>query len=364
LCDTIQYIQVNLLPAYDYLKNIVKPAVILLYLTKLLHWRIVLLKIYKDKDASLKYLKGKTISILGYGSQGRAQALNLRDSGLEVIIGLPGKSRDLKTALKDGFKVFQPHRAVQIGDIISVLAPDHKHKELFEESIRKNISPGKTLVFAHAYSIYFGLVKPSGFVDVILVAPHGPGVLVRRLFLEGKGVTSFIAVEKDYSGQALDKALAYAKGMGSTKAGAIQTTFEDEAIGDLFGEQAVLCGGLSGLLKAGFETLVESGLSPENAYLECVYQLDLIVELIKNYGVAGMFDRISQTAEYGSYISGKKIVNKNQMKKVLSVIRNGNFARKWSGEYKSGMKNYKQMKRYWRNHLLQKTWKRLNKLLS
>ncbi|OGC85217.1 MAG: ketol-acid reductoisomerase, partial [candidate division Zixibacteria bacterium RBG_16_43_9] len=297
-------------------------------------------------------------------SQGRAQALNLRESGLGVIIGLPSKSKDRKIAVKDGFKVFSPEDAVKKGEIISVLAPDHKHKELYEQSIHKNLSPGKTLVFAHAYSIYFKLIKPPENIDVILVAPHGPGELVRKLFLEGKGVTSFIAVEQDYSGKALDKALAYAKGIGSTKVGAMLTTFKDEAIGDLFGEQAVLCGGLSELLKSGFETLVESGLSPENAYLECVHQLDLIVELVKKYGIAGMFQRISQTAEFGSYVSGKKVINKKQMKKVLSEIKNGNFARKWMKEYEKGMKNYKRMKRYWESHLLQKTWERLNKLLS
>ena len=322
-----------------------------------------MLKIYKDKNASLKYLKGKTISILGYGSQGRAQALNLRDSGLEVIIGLSPKSKDRKIAVKDGFKVFSPEKAVKNGEIISVLAPDHKHKELYEQSIQGNLSSGKTLIFAHAYSLFFKQIRPPEFIDVILVAPHGPGELVRKLFLEGKGVTSFIAVKQDYSGKALDKALAYAKGIGSTRAGAILTSFEDEAIGDLFGEQAVLCGGLSELLRAGFETLVESGLSPENAYLECVYQLDLIVELIKKYGIAGMFDRISQTAEFGSYVSGKKVINRKQLKNILSEIKNGNFARRWMKEYESGMKNYKQMKKSWKNHLLQKTWERLNKLL-
>ncbi len=320
-----------------------------------------MLSVYKDKDASLKYLKGKPISILGYGSQGRAQALNLKDSGLEVRVGLPSKSKDRRTALRDGFKVDTPEKAVQTGEIISVLAPDHKHGEVYEDSIRKNLSPGKTLVFAHAYSVHFKLIKPSAYADVILVAPHGPGVLVRKLFLERKGVTSFIAVKQDYSGKALDKALAYAKGIGSTKAGAILTTFKDEAIGDLFGEQAVLCGGLSELLKSGFETLIESGLSSENAYLECVYQLDLIVELIKNYGIAGMFDRISQTAEFGSYVSGKNVVNKNHMKKVLSEIKSGNFARKWAKEYESGMKNYKKMKGYWRKHQLQRIWERLNR---
>jgi ketol-acid reductoisomerase len=321
-------------------------------------------KIYKDKDASLKYLKGKTISILGYGSQGKAQALNLRDSGLEVIVGLPGNNKDRKVALKDGFKVYTPEKAVKIGDIISVLAPDHKHKELYDKGIQKNLYPGKTLVFAHAYSIYFQLIKPPEFIDVILVAPHGPGELLRKLYLGKKGMTSFVAVEKDFSKNALNKAIAYAKGIGSTKAGAILTTFEDEAIGDLFGEQAVLCGGLSELLRCGFETLVESGLSPENAYLECVHQIDLIVELIKNYGMAGMFDKISQTAEFGSYVSGKMVINKKGMEKILSGIKKGNFVRRWTNEYKSGMKNYKKMRKYWKNHLLQKTWERLNKILK
>ena len=200
-------------------------------------------KLYKDKDASLEYLNDKTISILGYGSQGRAQALNLRDSGLEVIIGLPRNNKDRKAALKDGFIVYTPEKAVKIGDIISVLAPDHKHQELYEKSIHNNLIPGKSLVFAHAYSIHFKLIKPPEYTDVILVAPHGPGEMVRKLFLEGKGVTSFIAMEHDYSGKALDKALAYARGIGSTKAGAISTTFKDEAIGDLFGEQAVYAGG-------------------------------------------------------------------------------------------------------------------------
>lgn len=319
-------------------------------------------KIYKDKDATLKYLKGKTLSILGYGSQGRAQALNLRDSGLKVVIGLPKGNRDIKSALKDGFKVCTPEQAVKIGDIIPVLAPDHMHKELYEKSIQKNLSPGKTLVFAHAYSIYFKLIKPPENIDVILVAPHGPGELMRKLFLEGKGVTSFIAVEKDYSKEALNKALACAKGIGSTKAGAILTTFKDEAIGDLFGEQAVLCGGLSELLKSGFETLVESGLSPENAYLECVHQLDLIVELIKKYGMAGMFKRISQTAEFGSYVSGKSVINKNEMKRILSRIKSGDFAKSWMKEYEGGMKNYKKIKKNWETHLIQKTWENLNKL--
>lgn len=318
-------------------------------------------KIFKDKDASLRYLKGKTISILGYGSQGRAQALNLRDSGLEVIIGLPRNNKDRKVAFKDGFKVYTPEEAVKRGDLISVLAPDHKHKELYEKSIKKNLSLGKTLVFAHAYSIYFKLIKPPDYIDIILVAPHGPGELLRKLYLEKKGMTSFVAVQKNYSKKGLNKALAYAKGIGSTSEGAILTTFKEEAIGDLFGEQAVLCGGLSELLRCGFETLVESGLSPENAYFECVHQIDLIVELIKRYGIAGMFDKISRTAEFGSYISGKRVINKKGMEKILSEIKKGDFVRRWTNESKIGMKNYKRMRKYWKIYPLQKTWKRLNR---
>jgi len=338
------------------------------------------LKIYQDKDAHLRYLNGKTISIIGYGSQGKAQALNLKDSGLNVIIGLPKKSKSIKIAEKDGFKVFTTEKATQLGDIISVLAPDHLHQEIFENQIKKNLKPNQALIFAHATTIYFKLVQPPKYVDVILLAPCGPGELLRRgracpLPFSGahKGlpykiflprITSFLAIDQDYSKKAKKIGLAYAKGAGLTKAGIIQTTFKDEAIGDLFGEQAVLCGGLSELIKSGFETLVEDGLSPENAYLECVHQIDLIANLIKSYGVAGMYNRISKLAEYGSYLSGKRVINKDQMKKILERIKNGTFIKDWIKEHKGGMKNYKRMKKAHQDHLLERTGKKMRKVVA
>jgi ketol-acid reductoisomerase len=327
----------------------------------------LILKIYRDKDADLKYLKEMPIVIIGYGSQGRAQALNLKDSGLQVIVGLNKKSKSIKIAKKDGFEVYFTEKAARLGQIISVLAPDHLHKEIYDDQIKRNLSPGKTLLFACGFSIYFKLVAPPKDVDVILVAPHAPGEVMRKFFLEKKGVPCFIAVEQNYSRKAKQKALAYAKAIGSTKAGVIQTTFQDESIGDLFGEQVVLCGGLTELLKAGFEVLVESGLPPENAYLECVHQLDFIVNTIKSHGIAGMFERISKTAEYGSYLSGKRVINdrvKNEMKKILKEIEDGSFAKKWIKEYEGGMKNYRNLKRIISNHPIEGTSRKLRDLLK
>lgn len=347
------------------------------------------LKIYKDKNAHLRYLKGKTIAIIGYGSQGRAQALNLKDSRVNVIIGLPKKSKSINIAKKDGFKVFTTEKATQLGDIISILAPDHLHQEIFENQIKKHLRPNQALIFAHATSIYFKLVQPPKYVDVILVAPCGPGELLRRggacplpfsgahtscrAQCRGKGlpykiftppITSFLAIHQDYSKNAKNIGLAYARGAGLTGAGIIETTFKDEAIGDLFGEQVVLCGGLSELIKKGFETLVEEGLSPENAYLECVHQIDLIVNLIKSYGIAGMYNRISKLAEYGSYLSGKRVINKDQMKKILDQIKNGTFIKDWIKEYKGGMKNYKRMKKAYQDHLLEKTAEKMRRVVG
>ena len=321
------------------------------------------MRIYKDKDANLRYLKGKRIAIIGYGSQGKAQALNLRDSGMDVIIGLHKRSRSTVKAKKDHFPVYPTEKAAESGNVIALLAPDHLHKEIFDNQIRDHLGPNKTLIFAHAFSVHFNLVLPPRFVDVILVAPHGPGELTRERYLDIKGITSFIAIHQDYSKKARKIALAYARAIGATRGGAMLTTFKDEAIGDLFGEQAVLCGGLAELIKAGFETLVEDGLSPENAYLECVHQIDLIVELIKKYGIAGMFDRISQIAEYGSYLSGKKVINKAQMKKILNQVKNGTFARKWFKEQKTQMKNYKRVKKSYQTHLLEKISQKMRKNL-
>jgi ketol-acid reductoisomerase len=331
-------------------------------------------RIYRDKDADLKYLKGKIISIIGYGNQGRAQALNLRDSGLGVIIGLPKGSKSIRQAHKDGFEVYSTEKATKLGDIVSILAPDHLHKKIYHQQIEPNLFLGpngalqkrkKTLLFACGFSIHFKLVLPLDLVDVIMVAPHAPGEVMRKLFLEGKGVPCFIAVFQDHSGDAKKKALAYAKALGCTKAGVFETTFKDEAIGDLFGEQVVLCGGLTELLKAGFEVLVESGLPPENAYLECVHQLGFIVNTIKSYGIAGMFDRISKTAEFGSYLTGKRVINdrvKKEMKNILKEVEDGSFARRWIKEYESGMRNYVKLKKQASEHPIERVSKKIRRL--
>jgi ketol-acid reductoisomerase len=325
------------------------------------------LKIYKDRDADLRYLQRIPIAIVGYGSQGRAQALNLRDRGFQVMVGLPNKSKGVKIARKEGFEVYPTAQAVKLGQIISVLAPDHLHKKIYHDDLKRNLTAGKALLFACGFSIYFRLIVPPRDVDVIMVAPHAPGEVMRKFFLEKKGVPCFIAVEQDYSGKGRKRTLAYARAIGCTKAGAIETTFRDEAIGDLFGEQAVLCGGLTELLKAGFEVLVESGLSPENAYLECVHQLDFIVDTIKSNGIAGMFDRISKTAEYGSYLVGKRVVDdrvKKEMKRILKEIEDGSFAKAWIKEYESGMKNYVKMKRTYSRHPIEEISRKIRDLMK
>ncbi len=320
------------------------------------------LKVYSDKQADLRHLRNKTIAVLGYGNQGRAQALNLRDSGLDVVIGLPGKDRSIRQARQDGFRVWPMGRAVQAANIVSVLTPDHVHGEVFKRHIQPNLLPGKTMLFACGLSIHFGLVVPPEFVDVVMVAPHAPGEIMRNLFEHGKGVPCFVAVWRDASGTAKKTALAYAKAIGCTRAGAFETTFELEAVGDLFGEQAVLCGGVPELVRAGFETLTEAGFPPENAYLECLHQLDFIVDAIKKYGIAGMYDRISQVAEYGSYVSGSKIVDKQvkrRMAGLLKEIKSGAFLEGWINEYQGGMKNYRRMKRGIRKHPIEQVGRKI-----
>jgi ketol-acid reductoisomerase len=320
---------------------------------------------YLDKHADLNILKDRTIAIIGYGSQGRAQALNLKDSGLEVIIGLPKGSKSIRTAKEDGLGVCSTDKAVMMGDVISILIPDHLHQSVYSEQIHMNLEPGKTLLFACGFSIHFKLIVPPDFVDVIMVAPHAPGEVTRKLFQQGKGVPCFIAVQQNKSGSAKKKALAYAKAIGCTRAGAFETTFEHEAIGDLFGEQVVLCGGLTELLKSGFDVLVKAGLRPENAYLECIHQLDYIVNTIKSHGIAGMFDRISKTAEYGSYFSGKRIITsqtKKEMGKILKQIQDGTFAKKWMREFKGGMKNYHKLKKKAAQHPIEKASEKIRKL--
>ncbi len=322
-------------------------------------------RIYRDKDGDLNFLRSRSISLIGYGNQGRAQALNLRESGLKVIIGLPRGNKDVKLARDDGFEVCSTEEATKRGDIITMLAPDHLHKEIFRKQVMPNLLPGKTLVFACGFSVHFQLVIPPDWVDVILVAPHAPGKVMRELFIEGEGIPAFIAVHQDISGIAKDTSLAYAKAIGCTKAGVFESTFRDEAIGDLFGEQVVLCGGLTDLLRAGFDVLVESGLPPENAYLECVHQLDYIVNTIKSHGIAGMFDRISKTAEFGSYIIGKRIINeltKKEMKRILKDIQEGKFAKMWMKEYEDGMKNYLKFKKQSTCHPIEKVSEKIRSM--
>ncbi|EQB62634.1 MAG: hypothetical protein RBG1_1C00001G0213 [candidate division Zixibacteria bacterium RBG-1] len=323
------------------------------------------MKIYRDREADLNFLRNKTIGILGYGNQGKAQALNLADSGFNAIIGLPSKSKSRKAATKDGFKVYLPEEVPRKADIICFLAPDHLHGEIFKKSIAKNLKPGQALIFAAGFSIHFKLINPPKFVDVILVAPAGPGRLMRECFLQNQGIPAFLAIEQNYSKKAQEIGLAYAKAIGCTKAFVMQTTFKDEALGDIFGEQVVLCGSLSELIKAGFETLVYNGLSPENAYMECLYQLDLIVKLLKEKGIKGMYDEISVLAGYGAGLTGKRIIDsavKNKMQKIFSEIKSGKFAKELVKEYRSGMKKYNRIKRENQRLLIDKVAERIRKI--
>jgi ketol-acid reductoisomerase len=313
----------------------------------------------------LRLLKKHRIAIIGFGSQGTAQALNLRDSGITPIIGLPPKSKSVSTAGKAGFEVVDSEQAVGRSDIISVLIPDHKHKELFD-NINPDLIIGKAFIFAHGLSVAFGLVKLPASSDLILVAPHGPGMRLRELYLAGRPFTAFWAVANDASGEARKIAKSYAAAIGCSPANLFKSSFRDEAVGDIFGEQAVLCGGLTGLLDSGFETLVHHGLSPESAYLECIYQLDLIVDLIKKYGPAGMFERISKTAAFGSLRSKDKLFGNNirrKMDRLYGQINSGRFARALLAENKAGMKSLKNFLKTYDRSLLQKTHDKLTRRL-
>jgi len=285
--------------------------------------------IYYEKDADLSILSGKTVAIIGYGSQGHAQAQNLRDSGVKVIIGLrPGRSWE--KAKNDGFEVYTVAEATSRADVVQILMPDETQAKVYIEEIEPNLKKGAALLFSHGFNIHFGQIVPSADLDVLMIAPKSPGHLVRRVYVEGFGVPALIAVHQDASGKAKQIGLAYAKGIGSTRAGVIETTFREETETDLFGEQAVLCGGTAALVKAGFETLVEAGYQPEIAYFECLHELKLIVDLMYEGGLAAMRDSISNTAEYGDYVTGPRIVTeetKKEMKKVLADIQSGAFAR-------------------------------------
>lgn len=289
-------------------------------------------KMFYDADADLEILRSKTIAVLGYGSQGHAQAQNLRDSGLNVVVGLRPDSKSGARAEADGLKVVRVAEAAQQAQVIQVLLPDETQAAVYEAEIKPYLGPGQALVFSHGFNIHFGQIVPPPDVDVFMVAPKGPGHLVRRVYTEGAGVPALVAVHQDYSGQALALALAYAKGIGATRAGVIETTFREETETDLFGEQAVLCGGVSSLIKAGFETLVEAGYQPEIAYFECLHEMKLIVDLIYEGGLSNMRFSISDTAQYGDLTRGPRVIDEHvrqTMKQVLAEIQSGQFAREW-----------------------------------
>jgi len=299
--------------------------------------------LYYDKDADLSLVQAKKLAIIGYGSQGHAHALNLRDSGVSVVVGLPANSASKAKAEKDGLIVKTPAEAAAWADVIMILAPDTRQRKLYEEEIEPHLKPGKTLMFAHGFNIRFGAIAPPKDVDVSMIAPKAPGHRVREVFVEGGGTPALIAVEQDASGNAKAFALSYAKGLGTTRAGVLETTFTEETETDLFGEQAVLCGGVSELIKAGFETLVNAGYQPEVAYFECMHELKLIVDLIYRGGLSYMRYSISDTAEQGDYHAGPKIVTKEtreEMKKLLAGIRDGSFAKAWIEENEKGCPNF------------------------
>jgi ketol-acid reductoisomerase len=299
--------------------------------------------LYYDNSADLALIQGKKVAIIGYGSQGHAHALNLRDSGVSVRVGLQPGSGSLARAQKEGLTVNTPAEAAAWADVIMILTPDTKQPKLYKESIEPNLSAGKTLMFAHGFNIRFGTIKPPASVDVSMIAPKAPGHRVREVFTEGGGTPALIAIEQDASGNAKALALSYAKGLGCTRAGVLETTFTEETETDLFGEQAVLCGGVSELIKAGFDTLVEAGYQPEVAYFECMHELKLIVDLIYRGGLSYMRYSISDTAEQGDYTAGPRIITsktREEMKKILAEIRDGSFAKKWIEENEQGCPNF------------------------
>jgi ketol-acid reductoisomerase len=315
-------------------------------------------KVYTDKDADIGVFKNKTLAVIGYGSQGHAHALNLKESGCEVIIGLYAQSKSRDVAKQHGLEVYDTAEAVRRADVIMVALPDMVQADVYKKDIEPNLAKGKTLLFSHGLAIHFDLIKVPKGVDVIMVAPKGPGHMVRRLYVEGKGMPALIAVAPGSSKAAKKTALAWAKGIGSTRAGVLQTTFKEECETDLFGEQAVLCGGASALVQAGFETLVEAGYQPEMAYFECLHELKLICDLMYESGIAGMRFSISETAKYGDITRGPRVVNKKtkaEMKKILKEIQTGKFTKEWVKEYKGGLKNYNKLLKAGEKHQIEKT---------
>ncbi len=326
------------------------------------------MKVYYDSDADLTLLNDKTVAIIGYGSQGHAHALNLRDSGVKVVVGLQPNSKSRAAAEAEGLSVLSPYDASARADLVMILAPDMAQKKLYEEEIGPNVSEGKVLAFAHGFNIHYKLVVPPKNIDVIMIAPKAPGHLVRRVFTQGAGTPCLIAVQQNHSKKGLEYALAYAKGIGGTRAGVIKTTFKDETETDLFGEQAVLCGGSEELIKAGFETLVQGGYPPELAYFECMHELKLIVDLYYEGGLSRMNFSVSDTAEYGGYTRGPRVVTKQtrkEMKKILNEIQTGKFAKEWINEtFKNKQKNFLKMRKQMNNHLVERVGSKLREMMS
>ncbi len=302
---------------------------------------------FYDDDADLNQLDGKTVAIIGYGSQGHAHALNLKDSGVAVVVGLRPSSPSVSKAAEHGLRVLEPADAASEGDVVMMLTPDELHAQVWENGVRDGIAPGNLLLFGHGFSIHYEQIVAPPEVDVALVAPKGPGHLVRRQYLEGSGVPGLVAIHQDAGGEALALTLAYAKGIGCTRGGVIETTFKDETETDLFGEQAVLCGGVTELVRAGYETLTDAGYDPRLAYFECLHELKLIVDLMYEKGIAGMRYSISNTAEYGDLTRGKRVISdatRDAMKQILGEIQSGAFAREWIAENRAGQENFKRLR--------------------
>src|ERR1700744_4045480 len=322
---------------------------------------------YYDDDADLSKLDGKTVAIIGYGSQGHAHAINLKDSGVDVVVGLREGSSSVAKAEAHGLRVAEPADAASQGDIVMLLAPDELHGRIWEDGLEDGIAPGNMLLFGHGFSIHYGEIVPPPDVDVALVAPKGPGHLVRRQYTEGSGVPCLVAVQQDASGDALGIALAYAKGIGGTRGGVIETTFKDETETDLFGEQAVLCGGVTELVRAGYETLTDAGYDERLAYFEVLHELKLIVDLMYEKGISGMRYSISNTAEYGDLTRGKRIIGdeaRTAMKQVLTEIQDGTFAREWIAENRAGQENFKRMRAEQAGHQVETVGKELRSQMA
>jgi ketol-acid reductoisomerase len=325
-----------------------------------------MVKIYYDKDADLEVLKNKTVGIIGYGIQGRGQSLCLRESGVKVVVSELEGTKNYQQAINDGFQVFTAEEVAKQADIIQILTQDHVQAEVYKKSIKKHLKPGKALCFSHGFNIHFKQIKPPKDIDVFMVAPKGPGALVWEMYKEGKGVPALVAVYQDATGNALKLALAYAKAIGATRSGVIETTFKEETETDLFGEQVVLCGGVSELIHAGFDVLVEAGYQPEIAYFEVLHELKLITDLIQQYGISGMRRNVSNTACYGDLTRGPRVINekvRKVMKKILKEIQTGKFAREWIKENKTGRQKFNELLRQGDQHPIEEVGKKLREMM-